>query len=234
MISVLPELDVDSLTINRPLFSIITPVFDNSDLIIHNLFGLSKQTETRWEGIYGFDGENIGMELDIIEDFQDEPRFRIIKGLRPLTLGDLFNRCIDAARGEYIIILHTEDSLDYGALKRLAQFIELEPQSEFGYILNRIDDDSCEGIHRQIPHRIIPELDEIFYPEQTNYILYKLSTIRQHNLRFESTNDPQLHERFSNAYSICVGDISFNPNAITSYFDLFTFPSAMLEAGNCD
>lgn len=234
MISVLPDLDDPFTNVNRPLFSIITPIFDNSDLISHNLSSLVQQREPRWEGIYGFDGENEGMELEFSDDFPDETRFRLIKGDKPATIGDLFNRCLDAARGEYIVILHAEDSLDYGALEKLAYARVIDPELEFGYILDRIDDDSCNDVHRQIPHRLIPELDEIFYPASTNYILYKLSTLRRYNLRFESTNDPQLHERFSNAYLECVGDVGFELDTITSYFDLFTFPKAMLQAGNCD
>ncbi len=232
MISLLSDIEPEQ----RCLFSIIIPVFETTDILLYNIGGIRDQAEQQWEAIYGFDGDLPSHYAEFDESDLEDPRIRILRNGKPDTIGELFNYCLDAARGENIILLHAEDALlERDTLANLAKEIEAHPERDYCYFINRGNDyfDDYAGPrlqhpHDQIPHRI-SELDEFFYPTETLYYLYKRSTIIEHNLRFQETNSPHLHEQFSQAYAQHVKVFTSAQTEFDSTFEPFTFPPAMKD-----
>lgn len=62
----------------------------------------------------------------VVAAFQDE-RIRYLRNKRNLGLFGNFNRCIDESHGEYIHILHSDDSIDRDFTERCIQFFSEHP-----------------------------------------------------------------------------------------------------------
>src|SRR2546423_1649106 len=53
-----------------------------------------------------------------------DPRFRLIRSKRRLGQSGNWNRCLEIANGEYVVLLHADDQLLPGYLKRAAATLE--------------------------------------------------------------------------------------------------------------
>ncbi|MFR9546401.1 MAG: glycosyltransferase [Rikenellaceae bacterium] len=209
-----------------PLLTIIIPVFDNTEELDKNILGLLLQTETRWEAIYAFYGSNPALSRTIECASTMNPRYRLIQEDKSRTIGELFNRCLDTAQGDTILILHAEDYLSPDDLARLTSAIAEHPTEEHSFIIRRSNDINPPIFHNQIPHTLPDheEVNALLSPEETHYYLYKRSTITKHKLRFEPTNSITFHQDFTIAYAQHTKTVWVIPDELSSFFTSFITP----------
>lgn len=103
-------------TSDSPKISVLVPICNVEKYLDECLESVQAQTLSDIEVICINDGSKDG-SLGIIQSFcRRDPRFRLID--KPNTgYGDSMNRGLDAARGEYVAILESDDYLDSDALE---------------------------------------------------------------------------------------------------------------------
>src|SRR5215475_8398261 len=95
-------------------FSIVVPVFDREQLIARCIRSALEQSCGDFELILVDDGSTDGT-LARVRDFGD-PRIRIFEQKKNLGVGPARNRAVDESRGEWILLLDSDDELVPGAL----------------------------------------------------------------------------------------------------------------------
>lgn len=108
-----------------PCFSIIVPVYNVEKYLKECLDSVLHQTFADWECICVNDGSTDGSVAILEEYAEKDRRFRIItqsnKGLSAAR-----NTGIDAAKGDYILFLDSDDWLELNALQTLADHLDGE------------------------------------------------------------------------------------------------------------
>lgn len=117
--------------------------------------------------------EGVDLELLVVDDASpepvaaglagiDDPRLRIVQNPVNLGLAGNWNRCLDLAEGDPILIFHQDDRLLPGYLARAAALLEADPTLIFVFSnLRRIDDAGRPaGGHWQ--PQVLPRADTVF------------------------------------------------------------------------
>lgn len=115
------DLDGDGEDRPTPAVSVLTPVYNVERFLPECLDSLKRQTLKNIEFICINDGSTDG-SLDILKSYaQDDPRFRIID--KPNSgYGASMNRGLQAARGEYVGIVESDDFASPDMFKKLYRF----------------------------------------------------------------------------------------------------------------
>ena len=108
---------------SKPYFSVVIPVFNRASSILPVLNSVISQSFTDWEIIVVDDGSKDIVELEkVVNDIQDS-RIRLVKRINGGG-GAARNTGIDAAEGEYIALLDSDDYFLEDKLKVYHQVIE--------------------------------------------------------------------------------------------------------------
>lgn len=100
-------------------FSIIIPVYNVEKYLRECLDSLSTQTFQNWEAVCVNDGSTDGSGLILEEYTARDPRFTIVTKANG-GLSSARNAGLDAAKGDYILFLDSDDWLEESALQLLA------------------------------------------------------------------------------------------------------------------
>tara|TARA_X000000950_G_scaffold279773_1_gene373099 strand:- start:491 stop:1243 length:753 start_codon:yes stop_codon:yes gene_type:complete len=104
-----------------PFFSVITICFNSSESIDECLTSLYSQEFKDYEHIIQ-DGDSKDSTLEIIKTFDNKKTYIVSK--KDNGLYDALNKAIKRCRGEYILLLHSDDTLyEKNTLKNLYEFI---------------------------------------------------------------------------------------------------------------
>ena len=107
----------------NPLFSIITPVYNNRAIIEMAIASVEEQDFEDYEYIIVDDGSNDGTSAIVDEYANIDNRVRVIHQNNKWIYAS-FNVGIKHARGEYIFILNSDDRLKKGVLKKTASILQ--------------------------------------------------------------------------------------------------------------
>lgn len=103
-----------------PTVSVITPTYNVEPYIAECIESVQAQTLTDWEMILVDDASTDGT-VAVIERYLSDPRVKLLRNERNYGAGYTRNRALEAASGEWIAIL---DSDDWFASQRLEQLVE--------------------------------------------------------------------------------------------------------------
>ena len=113
----------------QPLVSVIIPVYNCERYIKQSVGCILAQTYPEIECIVSNDGSTDGTSeiLDYYKDF--------IKIINASNAGEAtaVNRGLEIARGEYVIVLNSDDMLSINAITHLVDFMEYHPNLIVGY-----------------------------------------------------------------------------------------------------
>ena len=126
-------------------FSVIMPTFNQCGFIRRAILSLMQQTYHAWELLIVNDGCTDATE-DFIGDYLTDERVTYIRNTENTGLGHALNQGLDAARGEYIAYLPSDDYYDENHLDTLKERFRKYPRSVVVYSGIRFDDSPRSGI----------------------------------------------------------------------------------------
>lgn len=120
------------MSINNPLISIVTPVFNRVHIIQPTIESLREQTYVNWELLIVDDGSTDNISDFIPDNYGSDSRIRFIKRDRePKSASTCRNIGIENATGDYVIFLDSDDLLESFCLEQRAQVMINNPSLNF-------------------------------------------------------------------------------------------------------
>lgn len=110
-----------------PLFSILIPCYNRERYLLPAVYSALNQRDSHFEVVVVDDGSTDG-SLATIEDLND-PRLRIVRKAHS-NAPDTRNRCIEEAKGEYLVWLDSDDHLHANALTHYRTLLQRNPQTD--------------------------------------------------------------------------------------------------------
>ena len=107
---------------SRPFFSILLPSRNRLDLLKHALASIQIQDFSDFEVIVA-DNASDPPYADRLDSFAS-PKVRLVRSELPISVTANWNVAIEAARGEYAIMLGDDDALTPGSLSRLSASLQ--------------------------------------------------------------------------------------------------------------
>jgi teichuronic acid biosynthesis glycosyltransferase TuaG len=142
---------------NKPLISIITPIFNGEKYILETIQSVLDQTYTNWEMII-VDNKSTDNSIEVIKTVCDD-RIKIIHleynsggPARPRNVG------LDNAKGEYIAFLDADDVWDKSKLKNQIFFLKennIEFTSSDCILIDDVNDEIQLGLLSRIYSKFI-------------------------------------------------------------------------------
>ncbi|GAH43093.1 unnamed protein product, partial [marine sediment metagenome] len=120
----------DNLSI-QPLISVCIPVFNGDNFIREAVDSVLNQTENNFELVI-VDNCSTDRTLEIVAQYNDA-RITVFKNTCNLGPVPNFNRCIELAKGEFIVLLPHDDLLLPTALETLSKALISDPQVGLAY-----------------------------------------------------------------------------------------------------
>ena len=110
-----------------PLFSIVIPCYNRERFLLPAVSSALNQRDSHFEVVVVDDGSTDG-SLATIEPLNDS-RLRIIRKAHS-NAPDTRNRCIEEAKGEYLVWLDSDDLLHANALSHYRTLLQRDPQTD--------------------------------------------------------------------------------------------------------
>jgi len=127
----------------EPLLSICIPTYNRAGIIGRTIESALNQSYRNIEVIV-VDNASTDDTENVVAQYRDK-RIRYVKNDRNLGLFGNFNRCIELSCGNYIHILHSDDTIDLNFSEKCMQFFILHPTVKLTTTSARSLD--SEGIH---------------------------------------------------------------------------------------
>lgn len=129
---------------NKPLVSIITPLYNSELYISRTIQSVLHQDYLHWELII-IDDCSVDKGLEIVRKIaEDEPRIRILTNEKNLGPALTRNKGIEEAKGKYIAFLDSDDQWHENKLLIQVQFME-ESEIDFSFTYyNQINEEGRE------------------------------------------------------------------------------------------
>jgi len=121
---------VDNVS-NKVLISVCIPVYNGDNYIRESIESVLNQTERNFELLI-VDNCSVDQTLSIVAEY-DDPRIRVF--VNKWNLGGVanFNRCIELAKREFIVLLPHDDVLLPTALEVFSKELVSDPQVGLAY-----------------------------------------------------------------------------------------------------
>src|SRR5687768_823778 len=109
-----------------PLVSIGLPTLNSQRFLAPRMESIMRQTLTDWE-LVGIDGHSTDGTFEVLQELErNDPRVRVSQepkdGIYPN-----FNRCAERARGKYVYIATSDDTMADDCLEKLVAALEANP-----------------------------------------------------------------------------------------------------------
>jgi glycosyltransferase involved in cell wall biosynthesis len=131
-----------------PLFTVVTPSYNQGRYIRDCIESVLQQTEVTWEHIV-IDG---GSTDDTIEILKQYPHLQWISE-PDRGMSDAINKGFLRAKGRWVMWLNTDDYLLPGALKKVAEFAEAHPEADVIYGYSYFVDESKRILREKCEHK---------------------------------------------------------------------------------
>lgn len=117
----------------EPEVSVVTATYDSADYVERALESVRNQTidDARLEHVVVDDGST-DETVSLVEAF-DAPSLRFIRTERNSGPWRTVNRGIDAARGDYLVVLDSDDEFCPGLIERMADVLRNRPDTDYVY-----------------------------------------------------------------------------------------------------
>lgn len=116
----------------RPFISVAVPTFRRPDTIRRTIDSIVGQDFSNWELVVSDDEGRGGASWPILQEYaRTDPRIRIVENHRGRGQVENTNNAMLACRGKWIKLLHDDDWLAPGALKRFAEISIKYPSAAF-------------------------------------------------------------------------------------------------------
>lgn len=131
------------MSASAPRFSIITPVYDPPvGVLAETIESVVRQTWSDWEFVLVDDcSPNPAVRRALRDAADADPRIRVVERDSNGHIVRASNDGLDAARGDFIVLLDHDDLLDESALERMAEAIDECPEADYLYS----DEDKLDG-----------------------------------------------------------------------------------------
>lgn len=172
-------------------FSIITCAYNSEKFIQRNLDSIREQTNRDFEHIF-IDGMSSDKTIEILKKYQKKNPGQVLIYQSPAKgISNAMNIGIQKARGDYIIHLHSDDSLyQKQTLSKVANFIKKNNNPEWIYGKAKIVNDN--GLFRIAPHRKIYQKARFCLLLLTNYIPHQAVFIKRNQFEINGLFDEKL------------------------------------------
>jgi glycosyltransferase involved in cell wall biosynthesis len=114
--------------IKRPMFSIITVVFNGEKYLRKTIESVKKQGFKDYEYIV-IDGGSTDSSLKIIKEYKNDIDYWVSE--KDNGIYDAFNKGMKLAKGEFIGIINSDDIYKPNALKTISKYINANPKIDF-------------------------------------------------------------------------------------------------------
>lgn len=186
---------------NKPLVSIITPIFNRAQIVHNTLESVINQSYKNWELLLIDDGSTDSIEQFLYDNYSTEKRIRFYKRDRePKSASTCRNIGIEKAKGDLIIFLDSDDLIKPFCLEHRVEIMNHEVNLDFAvfrFQYKNIDGILIENnfINRKDP--LINFLSEKSYWNITCPIWKKsfLLKINGFNENFQRYQDIEMHIR---------------------------------------
>lgn len=129
-------------------FSIITCTYNSAEYLEKNIKSVKNQNFNNYEHIF-IDGFSNDGTIDILKEYQEEYSQKVkIFQFKPEGISNAMNKGIKNSSGEYLIHLHSDDSLfDNNALKDASEFLDANNHPDWIYgKINVLENNKIKGI----------------------------------------------------------------------------------------
>lgn len=227
-----------------PLFTIIIPIYEVEPYLRKCIDSVVNQTFADWECICVDDGspDNCGKILDEYKAaFKGTQRFEVIHQENG-GVSVARNTALDVAKGEWVQLLDSDDSLKLDFLEKLAGDIQAHPDVdaiEHSAIYCKADGTQTIGTYEgQLPPETVitggDVLKDAFGRKYTSlsrcscYKIFRRSVIEQAQLRFTKGIPLGEDELFATQFYAYAGKVAICPNT-AGYLRIFREGSALLS-----
>lgn len=114
-----------------PLISVCIPVYNGDNYIRESIDSVLNQTEKKFE-LLVVDNCSMDQTLNIVAEY-DDPRIRVFINKWNLGIVPNFNRCIELAKGEFMVLLPHDDVLLPTALEVFSKALVSDPEVGLAY-----------------------------------------------------------------------------------------------------
>ena len=131
----------------KPLVSIVIPTFNRVNLIGETVFSALSQSYENIEVIV-LDNNSGDQTVNFLEKkFSAYDNLFIYKNLETLPIVENWKKCVGFAKGEYLLILWSDDIIDSSFIARTTDYLANHPNSAFVYSQTKIftGDNKNEG-----------------------------------------------------------------------------------------
>lgn len=128
-----------------PLISVCIPVFNGDNFIREAVDSILNQTEKNFE-LLVVDNCSKDQTLNIVAEYKD-PRIEVIVNKRNLGVVPNFNRCIELAKGELVVLLPHDDVLLPTALEVFSKALVSDSEVGLAYSSYYIIDERGKKLH---------------------------------------------------------------------------------------
>jgi glycosyltransferase involved in cell wall biosynthesis len=111
---------------NEPLVTIAVPTFNRASLLKRCVTSALAQTYSRFEVLVS-DNASSDDTAEVLSGFGDE-KLRVIRQQSNIGLLPNWNACLAAARGEYVVVMSDDDTIETWLLERFVSLIAGRPE----------------------------------------------------------------------------------------------------------
>lgn len=185
---------------SKPFFSIITCTYNSGKYLSKNIKSVTKQTFKDYEHIF-IDGFSKDMTLLIIEKYIRTDKNKIkLYNRKPSGISDAMNEGIKHAKGQYILVLHSDDRLhDNNVFKNIRSYLVRNPDLDWIYGKISVIDEDGKKIG-DFPSRKIYKFFPGFFLKYYNVIPHQAVFIKKNIFKEHGLFDKTLSSKMDFDY----------------------------------
>ncbi len=145
----------------QPLVSVIMGIYNCEKTLARAVESIQKQTYTNWELIMCDDCSSDDTFHTACRIAQEDPRIRVIRNEKNLTLAPTLNRCLKLSTGEYIARMDGDDTCSPTRLEKELAFLETHP--EYSVISCNMALSDGQSVFRIVQHKERPNCRDFIF-----------------------------------------------------------------------
>ena len=114
-----------------PRVSVIMATYNGDEKLSKSIDSLLNQSYQDFEIVICNDGSNSSLTINILNKLKSNPVINIIDNKENKGLASALNRCINIAKGEYLLRMDDDDISSIDRLEKLVGYLDLNPSLSF-------------------------------------------------------------------------------------------------------